>query len=161
MSALSVYMLVQQKRVSNSIIDFCEPSYGYWELNSGPLEEQSNALNCCAISSALLWIFKSALVQLLGELPLIYFSTGPTVHPSAVISNNLLFESAPSAYLHGQLLLATCSWSILLTASSSSRWPPPFSLWSLPAEPSPTWHLKICPTSILPSNWLEPLLFNQ
>ena len=30
-----------QKRASDSIIDGCEPPCGCWELNSGPLEEQS------------------------------------------------------------------------------------------------------------------------
>ena len=30
-----------QKRASDPITDGCEPPCGYWELNSGPLEEQS------------------------------------------------------------------------------------------------------------------------
>jgi hypothetical protein len=30
-----------QKRVLDPITDGCEPSCGCWELNSGPLEEQS------------------------------------------------------------------------------------------------------------------------
>jgi len=30
-----------QKRASDSIMDGCEPPCGCWELNSGPLEEQS------------------------------------------------------------------------------------------------------------------------
>ena len=30
-----------QKRASDLITDGCEPPCGYWELNSGPLEEQS------------------------------------------------------------------------------------------------------------------------
>ena len=30
-----------QKRISDSIMDGCEPPRGCWELNSGPLEEQS------------------------------------------------------------------------------------------------------------------------
>jgi hypothetical protein len=30
-----------QKRASDSITDGCEPPCGCWELNSGPLEEQS------------------------------------------------------------------------------------------------------------------------
>jgi hypothetical protein len=30
-----------QKRASEPITDGCEPPYGCWELNSGPLEEQS------------------------------------------------------------------------------------------------------------------------
>jgi hypothetical protein len=30
-----------QKRASDLITDGCEPPYGCWELNSGPLEEQS------------------------------------------------------------------------------------------------------------------------
>jgi hypothetical protein len=33
--------LSHQKRASNLLIDGCEPSCGYWELNSAPLEEQS------------------------------------------------------------------------------------------------------------------------
>ena len=30
-----------QKRAQDLITDGCEPPRGYWELNSGPLEEQS------------------------------------------------------------------------------------------------------------------------
>jgi hypothetical protein len=30
-----------QKRASNLITDGCEPPCGFWDLNSGPLEEQS------------------------------------------------------------------------------------------------------------------------
>jgi hypothetical protein len=30
-----------QKKASGTITDGCEPPCGYWELNSGPLEEQS------------------------------------------------------------------------------------------------------------------------
>jgi hypothetical protein len=33
-----------QKRTSDPITDGCEPPYGCWELNSGPLEEQSMLL---------------------------------------------------------------------------------------------------------------------
>ena len=32
---------MQQKRASDPITDGCDPSHGCWELNSGPLEEQS------------------------------------------------------------------------------------------------------------------------
>jgi hypothetical protein len=40
-SALSTCMLAYQKRASDPITDACEPACGCWELNSGPLEEQS------------------------------------------------------------------------------------------------------------------------
>jgi hypothetical protein len=30
----------QQKRAWDSITDGCEPPFSFWELNSGPLEEQ-------------------------------------------------------------------------------------------------------------------------
>jgi len=30
-----------QKRASDPITDGCEPPRGFWDLNSGPLEEQS------------------------------------------------------------------------------------------------------------------------
>jgi hypothetical protein len=33
-----------QKRASDLITDGCEPPCGCWDLNSGPLEEQSGAL---------------------------------------------------------------------------------------------------------------------
>jgi len=33
-----------QKRAPDLITDGCEPPCGYWELNSGPLEEQSELL---------------------------------------------------------------------------------------------------------------------
>jgi hypothetical protein len=33
-----------QKRASDPITDGCEPPCGYWELNSGPLEEQLELL---------------------------------------------------------------------------------------------------------------------
>ena len=33
-----------QKRAPNPIIDGCEPPCGCWELNSGPLEEQTMLL---------------------------------------------------------------------------------------------------------------------
>jgi hypothetical protein len=32
---------MHQRRASDSITDGCEPPCGCWELNSGPLEEQS------------------------------------------------------------------------------------------------------------------------
>jgi hypothetical protein len=42
MSTLYEYTLqTPQKRASDPITDGCKPSYGCWELNSGPLEEQS------------------------------------------------------------------------------------------------------------------------
>jgi hypothetical protein len=34
-----MYTSAYQERTSDPIIDGCEPSYGWWELNSGPLEE--------------------------------------------------------------------------------------------------------------------------
>jgi hypothetical protein len=34
-------MPIDQKRAPNFITDGCEPPCGCWELNSGPLEEQS------------------------------------------------------------------------------------------------------------------------
>jgi hypothetical protein len=39
-----VAVLTYQKRASDPITDGCEPPYGFWELNSGPLEEQSGPL---------------------------------------------------------------------------------------------------------------------
>jgi hypothetical protein len=33
--------VTHQKRASDLITDGCEPPYGCWDLNSGPLEEQS------------------------------------------------------------------------------------------------------------------------
>jgi hypothetical protein len=41
MSALSACTPACQKRASDPIIDDCEPPCGCWEMNSGPLEEQS------------------------------------------------------------------------------------------------------------------------
>jgi hypothetical protein len=41
-----------QKRASDPITDDCEPPCSCWDLNSGPLEEQSSALKLWAISSA-------------------------------------------------------------------------------------------------------------
>jgi hypothetical protein len=39
--ALSTHTPACQKRASDPITDGCEPPCGCWELNSGPLEEQS------------------------------------------------------------------------------------------------------------------------
>jgi hypothetical protein len=36
-----MYLSTHQKRASDPITDGCEPPCGCWELNSGPLEEQS------------------------------------------------------------------------------------------------------------------------
>jgi hypothetical protein len=47
-------MWVHQKRASDPITDGCEPPCGCWELNSGPLEEQSVPL----LSSTLYLVFK-------------------------------------------------------------------------------------------------------
>ena len=41
MSALSACTPAYQNRASDLITDSCEPPCGCWELNSGPLEEQS------------------------------------------------------------------------------------------------------------------------
>jgi hypothetical protein len=35
------YLQTHQKRASDPITDGCEPPCGCWDLNSGPLEEQS------------------------------------------------------------------------------------------------------------------------
>ena len=43
-----IYMLcldTYQKRASDPITNGCEPPYGCWKLNLGPLEEQSVLLN--------------------------------------------------------------------------------------------------------------------
>ncbi|KAM7326927.1 hypothetical protein ACRRTK_013294 [Alexandromys fortis] len=40
-SVLSVCIATGQKRAPGIITDGCEPPCGCWELNSGPLEEQS------------------------------------------------------------------------------------------------------------------------
>jgi hypothetical protein len=39
-SALSACTPAYQKRASDAITDGCEPPCGFWDLNSGPLEEQ-------------------------------------------------------------------------------------------------------------------------
>jgi hypothetical protein len=41
MSALWLSSDTHQKSVSDPVTDGCEPPYGCWELNAGPLEEQS------------------------------------------------------------------------------------------------------------------------
>ena len=41
MSTLQLSSDTHQKRASDPITDGCEPPCGCWELNSGPLEEQS------------------------------------------------------------------------------------------------------------------------
>jgi hypothetical protein len=41
LSALPAFILLCQKRASYSIIDSCEPPCSCWELNSGPLDEQT------------------------------------------------------------------------------------------------------------------------
>ena len=40
-SVLPAFLPAGQKRAPDLITDGCEPPYGCWELNSGPLEEQS------------------------------------------------------------------------------------------------------------------------
>jgi hypothetical protein len=44
MTALSACMPAWQKRASDPITDGCKPPWGFWELNSGPLEEQPELL---------------------------------------------------------------------------------------------------------------------
>jgi hypothetical protein len=41
LSTLYCYLQMHQKRVSDLIMDGCEPPCGFWDLNSGPSEEQS------------------------------------------------------------------------------------------------------------------------
>ena len=42
-----IALQTHQKRASDLITDGCEPPCGFWELNSGPLEEQAvTTLNC-------------------------------------------------------------------------------------------------------------------
>ena len=42
LSCLFIYLFyVCEYTVTDSITDGCEPPCGFWELNSGPLEEQS------------------------------------------------------------------------------------------------------------------------
>ena len=41
MSTVLLSSDIHQKRALDPITDGCEPPCGYWELNSGPLEEQS------------------------------------------------------------------------------------------------------------------------
>jgi hypothetical protein len=46
-----------QKRASDLIIDGCEPSCGCWDLNSGPLEEQSVLLLAEPSHQPVVWFF--------------------------------------------------------------------------------------------------------
>jgi hypothetical protein len=50
-----------QKRASDHITDGCESPWGCWELNSGPLEEQSVSLTAEPSVQPVKWILKSTL----------------------------------------------------------------------------------------------------
>ena len=65
-SVLPVCMPAGQKRAPDLTIDGCEPPYGCWELNSGPLEEQS-----------------------------VFWTTEPSLQSSRAISN-IVFSSSAS-----------------------------------------------------------------
>jgi hypothetical protein len=58
MGALSACLPAHQKWASDPITDGCEPPYGGWELNSGPLEEQTMLLITETSPSPDLNIFK-------------------------------------------------------------------------------------------------------
>jgi hypothetical protein len=47
----TVAVFRHQKRASDLITDGCEPPCGYWELNSGPSEEQSVLLPLSHLAS--------------------------------------------------------------------------------------------------------------
>jgi hypothetical protein len=67
MSALTTCMPACQKRVSDPITDGCEPPCGCWELNSGPLEEQSVLLTAEPSPQTLVYILISAIRRLRQE----------------------------------------------------------------------------------------------
>ena len=50
-------LLTHQKRASDLITDGCEPPCGCWDLNSGPLEDQSVLLLAEPSLQPLTWIF--------------------------------------------------------------------------------------------------------
>jgi hypothetical protein len=54
-----------QKKAPDPITDDCEPPCGCWELNSGPLEEQSDLLTTEPSLQPLLFLFLSYLILLL------------------------------------------------------------------------------------------------
>ena len=63
---MSILLLTHQKRASDSTTNGCEPPCGCWELNSGPLEEQTVLLTSepshqlgpalCNIAEAILYL---------------------------------------------------------------------------------------------------------
>ncbi|CAO2611376.1 hypothetical protein LEMLEM_LOCUS15124, partial [Lemmus lemmus] len=57
-------MPVGQKRAPDPITDGCEPPYGCWELNSGPLEEQAMLLPSEPFLQPL-----SVIILVLGQKP--------------------------------------------------------------------------------------------
>jgi hypothetical protein len=64
-----------QKRASDSITDDCEPPSSCWELNSGPLEEQSMLLNPePSIRNPIFYII------ITSTSPFLFLSPSPSTH---------------------------------------------------------------------------------
>jgi len=57
---VSTLSLSDQKRASDPITDGCEPPCGCWELNSGPLQEQSVLLTTRSPIQPPRWFFSEA-----------------------------------------------------------------------------------------------------
>lgn len=60
-ASLSVPMPISQKKASNPIIDGCQVSCGYWELNSGLLQEQPMLFQMTHLSSPQIIYFELCL----------------------------------------------------------------------------------------------------
>jgi hypothetical protein len=68
------YLQIHQKRASDLITDGCEPPCGCWELNSGPLEEQSVLLTAEPSLQPTPYIFKTqddSIRRKMGDRPML------------------------------------------------------------------------------------------
>ena len=121
-----------QKRASDSITDDCELPCGCWELNSGPLEEQSMLLIAepSPACLSLFWyipyhiklLFCPSLTQLLEPLCMGEYSQEPPVEP----------QSQESCVFLSTRLIPLTPWQNTLTTSPTNWKQDSMCLWASP-----------------------------
>jgi hypothetical protein len=107
-----------QKRVSGPITDGCEPPCGCWQLNSGPLEEQSGLLTVFVIVVVVLVWFLFLIFVLFWDRVSLYSPGCPGTH------------SVDQAGLELRNLPASASQVLGLKVCTTTA------LWLLTVEPS-------------------------
>jgi hypothetical protein len=127
-TVLPIYMPRHQKRLPVLVANCCEPPYGCWELNSGPLEEQSMLstsepslqlpfLKCCVWYLLFIYLFVCLFVCFLDGVSL-YIVGCPGTH--FVDQAGLELRNLPASASHVLRIKACATTTQLISTSYQS-----------------------------------------